>query len=219
MKRRIICYVAVILPLMVISINVVGRTSTPTQLTVQQPVCYAPCAVNSHEWVDLGLSVKWATCNLGASSPSEHGNYYAWGETTPKSSYTDSNSKTNGKCLTSIKADPQYDAARANWGGGWRLPTIWEFRELMEKCVWKITNLGCVVTSKINGKSIFLPAAGWYWDTSIECKYDSGKYWSSDGSIFNNNAYALTFSYVGNYFELDDLRYRSMGYSIRPVLD
>uniref|UniRef100_UPI0025B2398C PEGA domain-containing protein n=2 Tax=uncultured Muribaculum sp. TaxID=1918613 RepID=UPI0025B2398C len=83
--------------------------------------------INGHEYVDLGLSVKWAACNVGASSPEDYGNYYAWGETATKAEYTESNSKTYGKTMGDISGNPQYDAARANWGGTWRLPTKAEF--------------------------------------------------------------------------------------------
>ena len=78
---------------------------------------------NGHEYVDLGLSVKWATCNVGASSPEDTGYDFAWGETKPKATYTESNSVTYGNSsIGNIAGDARYDAARANWGGSWRLP-------------------------------------------------------------------------------------------------
>ncbi len=92
--------------------------------------------INGHEWVDLGLSVKWATCNVGASSPSDFGGYYAWGELTEKSSYTEENSKTYGdSSISDIGGNPQYDVATATWGSSWRLPTEHELQELIEKCM------------------------------------------------------------------------------------
>ena len=99
---------------------------------------------NGHEWVDLGLSVKWATCNIGADNPEDYGDYFAWGETETKSEYTDANCKTIKKqsffakwfnfgrsdnntnvenLPDDISGNAQYDAARANWGGSWRMPT------------------------------------------------------------------------------------------------
>ena len=96
--------------------------------------------INGHEYVDLGLSVKWATCNVGASKPEDYGNDYAWGETSTKSSYTSDSSKTYGKQMNDIKGNSQYDAARANWGGTWRLPTGAELEELKNKCTWRWTN-------------------------------------------------------------------------------
>ncbi len=90
---------------------------------------------NSYEYVDLGLSVKWATCNVGADSPSDYGDYFAWGEPETKKEYID----TWGKGMGGIAGNPQYDAARANWGGTWRLPTADEMKELIDKCKWEWT--------------------------------------------------------------------------------
>ena len=122
--------------------------------------------INGHEYVDLGLSVKWATCNVGASSPTEYGNYYAWGETTTKSEYTKKNSKTCGISMGDISGNSSYDAARTNWGGSWRLPTKAECQELLDNCKSEWTTVSGVrgrrFTSKKNGRSIFLPAAGYH---------------------------------------------------------
>ena len=94
---------------------------------------------NGYGYVDLGLSVKWATYNVGANSPEEYGNYYAWGETTTKTSYTEENCSTYGKSIGSIAGNSTYDVARALWGGGWRLPTKEEFEELRDRCTWNWT--------------------------------------------------------------------------------
>ena len=75
--------------------------------------------LNGHEWVDLGLSVRWATCNVGSSVPSGYGDYYAWGEIETKMEYTEENSVTYGVELGDISGNPQYDVATANWGEGW----------------------------------------------------------------------------------------------------
>ena len=90
--------------------------------------------LNGHEWVDLGLSVRWATCNVGASVPLEYGDYYAWGEIETKMEYTEENSVTSGVELDDISGNPQYDVATANWGEGWRMPTEQELDELTDKC-------------------------------------------------------------------------------------
>lgn len=128
--------------------------------------------INDHEWVDLGLSVKWATCNVGANSPEDDGNYYAWGETSTKSSYTDDNSVTYGKNFGDIGGDSQYDAATANWGGDWRLPTKSELEELVNKCTWTCTRTkGCKVTGP-NGNSIFLPTEFYLSSTPYEFGYN-----------------------------------------------
>ena len=118
--------------------------------------------INGHEYVDLGLSVKWATCNVGANKPEDYGDYFAWGETETKSSYRENNSITYGKNYSDIGGRSRYDAARANWGGTWRLPTKAELEELENKCTWKWTTQNGVNGYKVTGpnsKSLFLPAA------------------------------------------------------------
>ena len=177
--------------------------------------------LSGHEYVDLGLSVKWATCNVGASKPEDYGNYYAWGETTTKSSYTESNSKTYGKKMSDIAGNAQYDAARANWGGNWRMPTKAEMQELIDKCNWTWTTQNGVKGYKVtgpNGNSIFLPAAGYRYGSSLYHAGSSGYYWRStpDGSD-SCSAYYLYFdsdNHLMNY-----LGYRDNGRSVRPVLE
>ena len=97
--------------------------------------------IAGHEYVDLGLpsGLKWATCNVGATTPEEYGNYYAWGETKPKTEYTEENSATFGVELLDINSNPTYDVARANWGSTWRMPTMTEMDELIDNCTWKWT--------------------------------------------------------------------------------
>ena len=174
--------------------------------------------LNGHEWVDLGLSVLWATCNVGASSPSDYGNYYAWGETKTKSSYTEENSKTYNVDLPDISGDPKYDAATANWGEGWRMPTKEELEELVDKCDWQWTTQrghnGYKVTGP-NGNSIFLPAAGWRFGIST-IDGSNGLYWSSTPYGSDTRASKLSFYDGGHYVVSDD---RDYGESVRPVLD
>ena len=175
-----------------------------------------------HEWVDLGLSVKWATCNVGASKPEDYGNYYAWGETTTKSSYTESNSKTYGKSMGDIKGNSSYDAATANWGGNWRMPTKTEMQELIDKCTWEWTTQNGVKGYKVtgpNGNSIFLPAAGTRIGSSL---YDAGGFgscWSSAPSEYHDyDAYYLYFDRGGNH-SMDSSYGRYHGRSVRSVLE
>ena len=168
-----------------------GSTDNPRTITVTADATYtAIFAANpngnesGHEWVDLGLSVQWATCNVGATAPEGYGDYYAWGETAPKSSYLDSNYSysDNPDVLPLDK-----DAARVNWGGAWRMPTDAEWTELHTKCEWTWTTRnglnGLEVKSNINGNSIFLPAAGYRYDDGLEDAGFGGRYWSS--SFFN----------------------------------
>ena len=176
---------------------------------------------NGYEWVDLGLSVKWATCNVGANSPSDYGDYYAWGETSTKSSYDTDNSKTYGKSMGNIGGNSSYDVARYRWGGSWRLPTKAELEELKTKCTWTWTTQGghngYKVTSKTNGKSIFLPTAGWRDGASPIYVGESGYYWSSSPHESNTrSAYSLYFYSSGH--DVDWYR-RSLGFSIRPVVE
>ncbi len=176
---------------------------------------------NGREWVDLGLpsGIKWATCNVGADKPEEYGNYYAWGETETKSEYTEDNCVTWRKELGDISGDSRYDAARRNWGGSWRMPTKAECQELVDNCTWTWTTQGghngYRVTSKKNGNSVFLPAAGYRLGSSL---YDQGEYgrcWGStpyEGDA--EGAYRLRF-YSGS---LDvDWYDRSSGRTVRPV--
>ena len=137
-----------------------------------------------HRYVDLGLpsGTKWATCNVGANSPEEYGNYYAWGETSTKSSYTHNNSRTYKVNLGEITGVPGYDPARAAWGSGWRLPTAQELQELVDRCVWEWTSQGAHYGYKVtgpNGNSIFLPAAGYCSESSLYYVGVHGWYWSS----------------------------------------
>ena len=174
--------------------------------------------INGHEYVDLGLSVKWATCNVGASSPEDYGNYYAWGETSTKSTYYDNNSKTYGKQMNDIKGNSQYDAARANWGGTWRMPTKSELEELEDKCAWTWTKQNNVVGYKVtgpNGNSIFLPAAGYRHGSSLRSAGERGYYWSSTpNESSSNDPYYLHFSSGYQYVTWYD---RFGGRSVRPV--
>ena len=176
--------------------------------------------LNGHEWVDLGLSVRWATCNVGASNPSDYGNYYAWGETKTKSSYTADNSRTYEVSMSDISGNIRYDAATANWGGGWRMPTKEEFEELLDKCNWQWSSQGGRNGYKVtgpNGNSIFLPAAGWRFGTSLNYAGDSGLYWSSTPDGSNTlHAYRLDF---GSGRHGVGWNYRSYGRSVRPVSD
>lgn len=196
---------------------------------------------NGHEWVDLGLSVKWATCNIGATSPKDYGSYFAWGETSPKDFYSEGNYKLYKKIKTkkflrfeetteiikynnidsNTRLDSIDDAARAKWGGKWRMPTDDEMTELREKCKWEWTKQGgrngYKVTSKTNGNSIFLPAAGYRYESGLDLEGSVGYYWSSSlGTDYPDRAWLLLFGSDGvlriNY-------YRCNGFSVRPVTE
>ena len=171
--------------------------------------------LNGYDWVDLGLSVKWATKNVGASSPSDYGDYFAWGETRPKSSYVDGQ--------TRIATTSGHDTSRENWGGTWRMPTKAEFEELCNgnNCKWTWTSQGghwgYLVTSKINRNSIFLPAAGWRRGTGRYNVGEYGYYWSSTLSpSISDGARCLNFDSGYHYTSTN---FRSYGQSVRPVTE
>ncbi len=175
---------------------------------------------DSHEWVDLGLpsGTKWATCNVGADSPEDYGDYFAWGETTPKSSYTSSNYNYSSN-PTTLPLDK--DAAYTNWGPSWRMPTTAEVKELNGNCTWTWTTQngvkGYKVTSKTNGNSIFLPAAGYRNGSDLNYAGSYGYYCSSSLSTNDSDyAYGLDFDsgFVSSYYG----RSRYLGRSVRPVL-
>ena len=177
--------------------------------------------INGHDWVDLGLpsGLKWATCNIGASTPEGYGNYYAWGETTTKSSYTEDNCRTYGVSMNDISGNATYDAARANWGSTWRMPTNAEMEELENNCTWTWTAQSGINGYKVtgqNGKSIFLPAAGYCHGTSRYYVGEDGYYWSSSpDKSSDNGAYDLYFA--SDYHNVNWIDRRYYGYSVRPV--
>ena len=197
---------------------------------------------NGHEWIDLGLSVKWSTCNVGASSPSAYGDYYAWGETSTKSSYTWENyrSRTSGDSYDNVKfnkyntqstrgtvdnrtvLEMSDDVARQKWGGSWRMPTEKEFQELIDNCTWTWTTMngvnGYKVTSKksgYTGRSIFLPAAGYRDDTSLYLAGEVGYYWSS--SLDTGLPYFAQYLFFNSGYHFTYYYYRLFGLSVRPV--
>ena len=172
-------------------------------------------------------------------SPEEYGCYYAWGETTPKTEYTEGNSivgnptveelKINGFIDDSYNLILKYDAARFNWGGDWRLPTSEEFKELVHNCTleWITTSdgvKGCKFTSKENGKYIFLPAAGNCSEKEIiECN-ESCFYLSSSVFAYGDediNSIAGILYYYNQEEDFSPILYMGyifIGQSIRPVM-
>lgn len=171
--------------------------------------------------VDMGLSVYWADRNVGASSASDYGHYYAWGETKTKSSYAESNNTTSDVSLSDWSGNSTYDAARANWGSAWRTPTQSECNELISNCSWTwTTQNGCkgYLVKGPSGNSIFLPAAGDMTDSSLEDAADAGCYWTSTPySLNNKRAIGMTFISGGSKWTTTDWNARALGFTIRPV--
>ena len=202
------------------------------------------------EYVDLGLpsGLKWAKCNLGASKPSDYGDYYAWGETAPKADYDwatykwmqagqsdskyitkytiadgetegiwyDSSRKFIGDNKTAL--DAADDAATAKLGSPWRMPTIDEIQELIDKCTWTWTTQDGVNGYQVdgpNGNAIFLPAAGYRKVSGLKYAGSQGYCWSSSLSTTESNcAYSLD---LNSDRYLIARTYRYFGYSVRPV--
>ena len=184
-----------------------------------QPVYSQDNIENGHEWVDLGLSVKWATCNVGAKTAEEYGNYYAWGETKPKDEYSSDNSVTYNQSISDFSGNPQYDAATANWGGDWRMPTETEMIELVSKCTWEWIKQNGVRGYKVtgpNGNIIFLPASGYRSGTSFtdgSCGYTY--YWSSTPAPSTTES-ARHLVFDSGYLRVNGYT-RYLGYSVRAV--
>ena len=171
-------------------------------------------------YVDLGLSVSWATCNLGASKPEGYGNYYAFGELSEKATFTETNYKYLNKQMADYPGDPKYDAATYVLGKDWRTPTKEEMLELEQVCKWERTELNGVSGYKVtgpNGNSIFLPAAG-CGGNEVRSNSGSEGYYRTSSSMQTdefNTSWILQFyekkGFIHEYGE------RSGGYSIRPV--
>ena len=187
------------------------------------------------EYVDLGLSVRWATCNLGASSPEEFGDFFAWGETSTKDYYDIDNykwcggsagtltkycmSKTYGKVDNKSQLELSDDVANVTFGDRWRMPTDYEFKELKENCTanWTCRDgvFGYELVSKRNGKSIFLPAAGYYYYDEIDSD-NFGYYWTCTLDADNSDrAMQFAFNKNGNKI-IGSTRY--FGQVVRPVI-
>ncbi len=193
--------------------------------------------VPEHEYVDLGLpsGLLWATCNVGANAPEEYGDYFSWGETQPKSDYNwntyqygSYNTMTKYCTNASYGYDgftdnlatllPEDDAATANWGNGWRMPTKEEFQELYDNTTVTWTQQGGVngrLFTATNGNSLFLPAAGARWDDELGEAGSNGYYWSS--SLYTDDPDgAWDFSF-GSYNASVTVGSRGSGLSVRAV--
>ena len=193
-----------------------------------------------HEYVDLGLpsGTLWATCNVGANSPEEYGDYFAWGETEPKSEYSWSTYKycqgtettmtkycTNSEYGTvdnKTELEAADDAATVNWGSDWQMPSMEQYDELINSSytttTWATLNgvYGRKITSKSNGNSIFLPAAGYSYGTDINFVGVYGSYWSRTLAMFNASCASNLF-FDSSYISMDYAGTRCCVQSVRPV--
>ena len=219
-----------------------NRTAKTTVQSVglenEQSTIVAASKKPDHQYVDLGLSVYWATCNVGAAASEEYGDYYAWGETETKDKYVWSTykwsygssstltkyctSSSDGRFDNKTVLESADDVAHVKWGGVWRMPTKAELNELLLECTWTGTTqngvYGYLVTSKKEGftnRSIFLPAAGYRSDTTLVHVGVQGIYWSS--SLHESRpgrAHDLKFVSLN---VVDGFDFRFGGVSVRPV--
>lgn len=186
--------------------------------------------IEDHDYVDLGLSVKWATCNVGASSFTDYGDYFAWGETEPKEDYSWNTYMwwCNGSSENiniyrygfETVLESLDDAATVKWGEMWRMPTIAELQELVHNCEWEWNTINGVNGYKITAKNsnwIFLPAAGYRYGTSSSSVGSHGYYWSS--TVYESDSYRAYYLYFNSSSEGTYSRNRDYGRTVRPVSD
>lgn len=194
---------------------------------------------NDGRWVDLGLSVLWAAYNVGASSPEEYGGYYAWGETSTKSDYTWENYKHrerddydhyhNGddcwcwdyKFIGNEISGTSYDVAYVQWGGGARMPTLTEVKELVNNCTFTDGSYNGVRGSYVtgpNGNSIFLPFAGYRYDGDLNYEGSAGIFWSGSYSVVYDGLRAYSLCCYEGYGDWHNIS-RSYGHTVRPVTE
>ena len=217
--------------------NITSNTNNPSQTNITSntnnpPQTNTPSNSDA-KYVDLGLpsGTLWADRNIGASNPEEYGDYFAWGETNPKSNYTWSSLKycedSDGNKFSKYNTQSKYgtilersdDAAAANWGSGWCMPTQEQFQELKDKCTWTLTTKngkkGYEVKG-LNGNALFLPAAGCRLGTDLYYSDSNGYYWSS--SFFTGSPYkGLGLDFDSGHVGSDWYGGRSRGQSVRPV--
>ena len=198
-------------------------------------------SANGHEYVDLGLpsGTLWATCNIGATTPEGYGDYFAWGETLPKSNTTiyfwityqycngcfdeltkycnNSSFGYNGFTDNLTTLLPEDDAATANWGSGWRMPTYEEWLELINNTPHQWTTLNGVngMLFTANGNSLFLPAVDYRWGGELYNAGSSGYYWSR--SLYTDTPYGAWYLYFGSDDCYMPYCSRCYGFSVRPV--
>ena len=219
----------------------VVMTGQPNVFLQRELTVFQADPYNGHAFVDLGLpsGLLWATCNVGASSPEDYGDYFAWGETKKKDIYSWDmydyfiSGDTIGNSDSYIKfskynfsdsriLEMEDDAAQANWGGIWRMPTREEVEEICYNCTWQWTKRGdhhgYTVTSKSNGKSIFLPAAGYRYIKSLFDADIDGYYWTNTQiTSVKYIAHILFFENEPSHCWYSTMANRNIGLSVRPV--
>ncbi len=173
--------------------------------------------INGHEAVDLGLNVKWASCNIGAENPEDFGDFFAWAEVAPKDVYNRDNCESFERSYSDLYSNPSCDAAATLWGGTWRMPTKRDMEQLLYRCTWEWITQNGVNGYKVigpNGNSIFLPACG-YKEDGHYLANETGYYWTSiPGDLGWANMLYLRPTIYKQHIEA-----RSVGMTIRPVTE
>ena len=186
----------------------------------------------SSDLVDLGLSVKWATCNIGASSPQDPGEYFAWGEITTKSEYSWATYDFSREATTDMRkyngtdnlqaADAEEDIVHLRYGGNWRMPTLDELNELRNNCTWQEIKendvlVGYKIVSKTNYNFIYLPVTGYKQGTELKDEHRA-HYWTGtrNDNYYPHKARALNETHFTSYHDGDD---RCLGMPVRGVRD
>ena len=225
--KKILCFFALVSAL-TLSCNNKIDVSSDTPYEPEEPV--------EPEAIDLGLSVKWASFNIGATAPEEYGDYFAWGETEPKTNYSWSTykfgtsssgpfskyntSSSYGTVDNKTVLDPEDDVANVKLGGNWRMPTDTEWTELRTKCKWTWTTRNGVNGRRVtgpSGNSIFLPTAGYRYDSNLYSVGSYGLYWSSS-LLTGLPDYARSVDFdSGDVYRSNYNRY--LGLSVRPVTE
>ena len=212
-----------------------GITTSHITNTITGATTVLTIVVDEHEYVDLGLpsGTLWATCNVGADTPEDYGDYFAWGETEPKEVYSwetykwcngTSNTLTKyctdssfGTVDSKTELDPEDDAAYVNWGSLWRMPTLDQQKELIDNCTWTWTTQNGVNGQQVtgpNGNTMFLPAAGNRWGSSQSDAGSGGYYWLRTLYYsYPDAAYLLNFS-SSVYWNIGS---RYLAYTVRAV--
>ena len=236
------------------TVNLIGGEAVEYDVTMVESVTFdeEPIIIDGHEYVNLGLpsGTLWATCNVGANSPEEYGDYFAWGETQPKemynwpsyqwmmegegdwthiNKYTFADNQKSGCWYDGDtfvgdgkkELDPEDDAATANWGGKWQMPSRDQCEELMNTAntttEWTTQGgvSGLKVTSKTNGNSIFLPAVGSKSAGYVGDAGNKGFYWSR--MLYTNfSDYGFSMLVSASSFSMTGIS-RSDGHAVRPV--
>ena len=180
--------------------------------------------INGHSYVDLGLSVKWATCNVGTDNPEEKGSFFAWAEIEEKDSYSMETYSFRDPATGKIRdieyeniSGTKYDAARVQWGGSWRMPTRAEFVELFSNCSsqdFKYKGVSGMLFTASNGNCVFLPLSGEKYNGDKYGGEYKGSYWTSEGNTHSAHPFCITYSVnqTGVYSSWN-------GLVIRPVSD